>query len=321
MSASLLVVDDNPSVIQIMATFLAEVGQVRFATNATAALEQMRIEPPDLVLLDAEMPGMSGFQLCMALKAERTLSGVPVMFVTAHNGKEFELAGLEAGAVDFVSKPFSRKLLLARVRTQLRLKSLTDELKRQADVDGLTGIANRRAFDTAFEREWLRARRSGAVLSVILLDVDYFKRYNDHYGHLAGDACLKAVSHALKDVAMRPGDLVARYGGEEFAILLSDTTREGARHVTRVAVDAIAALKLPHAVSEASRYVSVSAGVAHCVPPRPLPGESEPAARDRLLAAADTALYAAKHGGRAQGWWLEIGTDPAMQQARRVDAE
>ena len=150
---NILLVDDDPRTIQIMGRILAPLGNLRFATSGREALRLARESPPDLVLLDADMPEMSGFDVCAAMKSEPTLSDVPVIFVTNHSESAFEVTAFELGAVDFIAKPVSAPLVLARVRTQLRLKRLADELRRSATTDGLTGVANRRQFDDVLERE------------------------------------------------------------------------------------------------------------------------------------------------------------------------
>lgn len=193
MNDNILLVDDDPRTIQILARILAQSGNLRFATNGQEALRLARESVPDLVLLDAEMPGLSGFQVCAAMKADPALSDVPVVFVTGHSDSTFEVAAFELGAVDFISKPVSAPLVLARVQTQLRVKRLTDELRRVATTDGLTGVANRRQFDDVLGREWLRARRAGDPMALLMIDVDHFKLYNDRYGHPAGDSCLRKV--------------------------------------------------------------------------------------------------------------------------------
>jgi diguanylate cyclase (GGDEF)-like protein len=320
MKPSILVVDDNPAMIQLMASVLAQTGRVRFAMTGRDALAQMRDDLPDLVLLDAEMPGMNGFELCAILRADARLAEVPVIFVTAHDSDEYELRGLEAGAVDFISKPISRPLLLARVRTHLRLKALSDELKRLASIDGLTKIANRRCFEQEFEREWLRARRTGAPLSLLLVDVDHFKLYNDRYGHPAGDECLRAVAAALDGVAVRPADLVARYGGEEFVLLLPDTPAVGADHVAVRALEAVAALHLAHAAAPERDEVAISIGVACLSGSIPTSTRDADGGVDRmgLLRAADDALYSAKRGGRAQAWRCDVSRTDDVNVARSI---
>lgn len=294
MLPDLMLVDDSPSMIQVLGRMLAGTARVRFATNGAAAIEQLRRSPADLILLDAEMPGMDGFELCARLKDDPALADVPVIFVTGHSDATYELRGLDAGAVDFIAKPVSEPLLLARVRTQLRVKKLTDELRQMAAIDGLTGLANRRAFDRELQREWQRAQRDGHPLALLLIDVDHFKKYNDHYGHPAGDACLQAVAQALKSASPRAADLAARYGGEEFALLLPQTDLAGAELVARRALDAVARLALPHAASPTGPGVSISVGLSLREP-----GATDPSQPSTLLAQADGALYAAKAGGRA----------------------
>jgi diguanylate cyclase (GGDEF)-like protein len=330
MSNKILIVDDNPGMIQLMGRILSGLGQLRFATDGAAALRQMHDVPPDLVLLDAEMPGMSGFEVCAALKEDALLRDIPVIFVTGHVAPEFELKGLDIGAVDFIHKPISEPLLLARVRTQLRIKQLGDELKRLATVDALTEVANRRSFDTALAREWKRGLRKGSEISLLMIDVDHFKLFNDHYGHPAGDTCLRAVGQTLRATSLRPGDVVARYGGEEFVMLLPETARAGAEHLAHRVLDAIESLGMPHDASTTSRHVTVSIGIgcydrdsrcwAEPSSESDFGGHVSAAAAD-LVQSADRALYAAKAGGRAQAWRLDIDDVDAPQLAREIAPE
>ena len=309
MNSKILLVDDNPGMIQVMARILSGLGQIRFATSGAAALQQAREMVPDLILLDAEMPGMNGYQVCEALKADPALAEVPVIFVTGHSGQDHELKGLEIGAVDFLAKPISEPLLLARVRTQLRVKHLTDELRRIGTVDALTETMNRRAFDEALPREWKRSLRTNQAISLLMVDVDHFKLYNDTYGHPAGDACLRSVALALKSASQRPGDLVARYGGEEFALLLPNTSRDGAEHLAHRVLESVAALKVPHAASPTSDHLTVSIGISYLDQHSPswaaLPEDSREAQDiasrfPDFFRSADKALYAAKAAGRNQ---------------------
>lgn len=291
---SILVVDDNAHLIALLGKMLEPLGQVRFATSGSAAMALMRSLPPDLVLLDAEMPGMNGYEVCQAMKVDPDLGAIPVIFVTAHDDVEAELRGLAAGAVDFIAKPVNEPVLLARVRTQLRLKSLADELRRSASIDGLTRLANRSSFDQRLAQEWARAVRARSGLSLLLLDVDHFKKFNDHYGHPAGDDCLRLVSAALGAQARRPADHASRVGGEEFALLLPDTDAAGALEAAERVRSAVAALGLPHAASPTSAHVTVSIGVATCHPASlPHLGTEKD-----LVAQADKALYLAKSQGR-----------------------
>lgn len=304
---SILLVDDDPLIIRSISRILSEIAELRFATNGETALRLVRESAPDLILLDSEMPGMSGFKVCEALKSEPEFADVPIIFVTSHSDDATHVAGLEAGAVDFISKPISEPLLLARVKSQLRIKRLTDELRSSTMQDPLTHIANRRRFDERLSREWLRCARSGEPLSVLMLDVDYFKRFNDTYGHPAGDMCLQEVAAVLRDSCRRPADVVARYGGEEFAVLLPDVGLEGARHVALRILKGLSDLALPHAGSSVSPYVTASLGLGYL--DQILPTHD----KRNLLSAADKALYAAKGAGRAQAWALDASDAQSHQ--------
>ena len=183
---NILLVDDDPGAIQVLGRILSGSGNLRFATSGEDGLRLARESAPDLILLDAEMPGMSGFQVCKALKADPALADVPVIFVTGHSASTFEVAGFELGAADFIAKPVVPPLFLARVKTQLRVKRTADEARRIATIDVLTGVANRRRFDESLSQEWRRARRSGSALALLMIDVDHFKRFTERHGHPAG---------------------------------------------------------------------------------------------------------------------------------------
>ncbi|MDH3209437.1 MAG: diguanylate cyclase, partial [Burkholderiaceae bacterium] len=228
MEADILIVDDDPGTIQVLARILTGLGKLRFATDGKTALRMARKQRPDLMLLDAEMPGMNGYLVCEIMKGDPELVDVAVMFITSYAGLKFEVAGLEMGAADFISKPVSEPLLVARVKTQLRVKRLTDQLRDVAHIDALTEISNRRRFDELLNLEWLRGLREGHPVALLLADVDHFKLFNDAYGHPAGDVCLRMVAQALSSACRRPADLVARIGGEEFAVLMPNTPLDGA---------------------------------------------------------------------------------------------
>jgi diguanylate cyclase (GGDEF)-like protein len=331
MSHDILLVDDDPGSIQLMSRMLQGVGSLRFATNGTDALRLAKEATPDLMLLDAEMPGMSGFDICRALKSDPMLADVSVIFVTCHSEPAFEVQGFALGAADFIAKPVSAPLLVARVETQLRVKRMSDELRRIATVDVLTGVANRRRFDDALEQEWRRSRRSSEPLALLMIDVDHFKLFNDRYGHPAGDTCLRSVAQALCGTSLRPADLVARYGGEEFAVLLPQTPRSGAGHVAQAVLEGVAALAIAHDESPTARNVTVSVGIA-CYDEES-PGWQPSAAESRsverpgaypspldLVKAADQALYAAKNAGRAQARLLDIAHADIPRLARDIAA-
>ncbi len=288
----LLVVDDQPVNIQALHQVFAADCQVLMATSGAQALALCRDKQPDLVLLDVQMPGMDGYELCAQLKADALLNTIAVIFVTSNNRPEDETRALEAGAADFITKPFNPVVVRARVRAQLTIKLQADLLREMAFIDGLTGVHNRRHFDERLDIEMQRAIRSRAQLAVVLADVDFFKRYNDAYGHLAGDDCLRKVARTLGACLRRPGDVLARYGGEEFACVLPDTDLAGALGVAEGMEAAVRALQMPHAKSDVMPVVTLSLGVAVTISGRgDVPG---------LLSLADEQLYKAKAQGRGR---------------------
>ena len=289
----LLVVDDQPSNIQTLFEIFKDECEVCMATNGVDAIAFCQTRLPDLILLDVMMPGMGGYAVCQHLKNDPLTHRIPIIFVTAQNDPEEEAQGFDQGGVDFIIKPFHANVVKARVRTHLTLKQQSDLLRSLSLTDGLTGVANRRQFDKALEVEWRGAQRSGQPLGLIMIDVDYFKKYNDHYGHQAGDACLQSIALTLKAGFTRSHDLLARYGGEEFAGILPNTPLEGAQKKARHLEKVIRALHIPHQHSDIDNVVSVSLGVAVTVPKK---GENW----SDLIAAADNQLYLAKQAGRGQ---------------------
>jgi diguanylate cyclase (GGDEF)-like protein len=269
------------------------------ATNGPQALALCASKQPDLVLLDVVMPGMDGYEVCRQLQADPATRDIPVIFVTAHNDEVAETQGLEVGAVDFISKPINPKIVRARVKTHLTLKAHSDLLRQWVYLDGLTGVRNRRCFDEQLVSEWARAQRNGSALSVVLLDVDFFKRYNDRYGHQAGDDCLRQVAACLRQGVKRPADLVARYGGEEFVCLLPETPLAGALDFARHLGQGVAALGLPHEDSSAAGVVTVSLGVC-------TKADNGTGSAQALLREADAQLYIAKSRGRNQACGAEL---------------
>lgn len=298
-----LVVDDEPVNIEVLAGGL-EGYEVVFAASGAEALAQAAAEAPDLILLDVMMPDLDGYEVCRRLKADHRLRKIPVIFVTALGQAADVVRGLEAGAVDYITKPVTLPVMRARVRAHLELKLARDTLERRALVDGLTGLANRRRFDEFLEQEWRRAARGQTSLALVMLDVDFFKRYNDYYGHLAGDECLRQVAGVLRAALQRPADLAARYGGEEFACLLPETDAEGAARVADRIQSGLAAQRLPHANSPTAAWVTVSQGVAV-----QWPAASQTALG--LVQAADQWLYAAKSSGRNRIVTAPLETPPA----------
>ena len=288
---TILVADDTPSNIELLEMVLGEDHEILFAVNGREAVEVALAETPDLILLDVMMPEMDGFEVCQRLKADRRTADIPIIFVTALDQEGEETRGLELGAIDFISKPISPPVVKARVRNHIELKRQRDILGGLSFLDGLTGLANRRRFDQFLDMEWRRGIRSGAPLSLIMMDIDFFKHFNDAAGHLAGDDCLRKVAQALAGAVQRPGDLVARYGGEEFGCVLSETATASARIVAERLQAAVAELALPHPRSTVSPWVTLSMGVATVIPT--FGAESR-----ALIQAADLAMYAAKAAGR-----------------------
>ncbi|WP_159993129.1 diguanylate cyclase domain-containing protein [Roseomonas sp. 18066] len=288
---NILIVDDEVSNIEIISAILEDDHEVCFATSGEEALQIARAELPDLILLDVLMPGLDGYEVCRQLKADAVLSDVPVIFTTALGDQEAEVKGLELGAIDYVTKPVAPVILRARVRNHLDMKRMRDELAELAVTDALTGLGNRRCLETRLAQEAARLAARGEMLSIIILDVDFFKRFNDLYGHAEGDRCLTMVASALNRAMHRSSHLAARYGGEEFACILPGLGHEDAMEMAQSILTRIQALGIPHSASDVAPYVTVTAGVATAA----CRAEVEP---QRWIVAADRQLYAAKAAGR-----------------------
>jgi diguanylate cyclase (GGDEF)-like protein len=304
------VVDDQPVNVQALYQAFAADHQVLMATSGEQALALCASARPDLVLLDVVMPGMDGHEVCRRLKAAVVTRDIPVIFVTAQNDEAAETLGLELGAVDFISKPINPKIVRARVKAHLTLKAQSDLLRDWAYMDVLTGVHNRRHFDERLASEWARAVRNRAALSLILLDVDHFKRYNDRYGHQAGDECLRRVADTLKAGLKRPGDLVARYGGEEFVCLLPGADFDGAMALANHLGKQVFDQQIEHADSSVAPVITVSLGVCSV-------SENVCGTAAMLLREADAQLYAAKSSGRNQTCGTRM---PALETKRHDGA-
>jgi diguanylate cyclase (GGDEF)-like protein len=304
----ILAIDDTPTNLLTLGAALGGEFALQVATSGAEGLALAGKSAPDLILLDVMMPDMDGYETCRRLKADPLTRDTPVIFVTALNGPEDEAFGLEVGAVDFISKPLNSTVVRARVRTHLTLKYQADLLRSMAFLDGLTGIANRRQFDEALQREWRACLRTGTSLALAMIDIDHFKSFNDTCGHQAGDACLRAIAGILHNDMSRPHDLIARYGGEEFACLLPDTDLEGAWVKAEQLRHAVQSLGIPHEASATAPVVTISVGLETFIPTDELTPE-------RLVATADDQLYKAKHAGRnrvccaAPGMEAELSTN------------
>jgi diguanylate cyclase (GGDEF)-like protein len=244
-----------------------------------------------------------------------------VIFVTSHCEPDFQVTCFELGAVDFVQKPVQAVVLLARLQMHLRHKRTSDALRRSASLDPLTQLANRRVFDEMLDHEWKRALRTHQALSLLLIDIDFFKAFNDQYGHPAGDDCLRRFADALRSIAARATDLVARYGGEEFAVLLPDTESTGAQAVAGRLLKLLSEAAIPHSRSAVAAHVTASVGVSTFVPSvTPSARRSEPPYPSqlnalRLLSIADEALYEAKRSGRSRVSYRPLAQGRAASHA------
>lgn len=289
--SSILIVDDDIHLIRMMSQILKDFGRVLFATSGEKALEIAKEQKPDLILLDVEMTPMDGYEVCRRLKQDEACSNCAIIFMTANVGMDVEIACLDAGAVDFIAKPLNPPVVQARVRTHLRLQHNSAALESLAQHDAMTGLYNRGYFNQAIESEYRRLQRHQLPLGIALVDIDYFKNYNDSYGHLAGDATLTAVAQALELATKRPGELVARYGGEEFVVLLPQVDKTVLLQYGLMLCETVRALQIPHAASTCSHHITISVGLSLAIPSH----DSSPGA---LLEQTDRALYQAKKNGR-----------------------
>lgn len=320
LTMNILIVDDSLVTRTFLADMLHEAGYDNIIQAAsmeevfTIFCDKDKSLCPlvDLVLLDIHLPGKDGIEGCRELKQIDQFQDVPVIIISGLDQLDNLESAFAAGASDYLTKPPNRLELKARVSSALKLKREIDrrkarerellelterleaanaELQLLSTRDGLTGIANRHAGRAFLSREWLRAIREQHEFSVIMVDIDFFKLYNDSHGHLEGDECLKMVANALQNGLHRPADILVRYGGEEFMALLPDTGSDGAFIVGRAMQDAVAATQLHHGSSTVSSHVTVSVGIASTIPGEDMPVEA-------LIASADRALYRSKQAGR-----------------------
>jgi len=303
-----LLIEDTLTSATLVSHQLRKIGiEPIVARNGETGIELYKQEHPDLILLDIIMPGMDGFEVARRIRQlEQFGEWTPIIFLTARTSDADLEKAISVGGDDYLIKPVSETVLAAKVRAMQRIAQMrflllvltrklddaNQELTRLSSLDGLTGISNRRQFDETLLREWRRLGRQGRPLSMLLCDVDYFKQFNDAYGHQVGDECLKAVARTLKDTLRRPADLVARYGGEEFAVILPDTEITGALQVAEAMRSAVEGLNITHRYSKGASVVTISIGVASTTPSRT--GSDSSA----LLKRADDALYQAKQAGR-----------------------
>lgn len=288
----ILIVDDNKQNIELLMELFRRDYKIVAALNAKRALKiSMSDSPPDIILLDIIMPDIDGYQLCAILKEDPLTKNIPVIFITAVSEIMDENRGFALGAVDYITKPFHPPMVKARVKLHLNLKRKQELLEKYAFIDALTEIPNRRRFDEILKVEWNRALRSKHPLSLIMLDLDHFKLYNDTYGHGKGDDCLRRVAGAMNRSLRRSSDFVSRYGGEEFAVILpAATSREAVEVATQIQA-AIKALSIEHTSSPVKKQVTISMGIATIIP-------DTDKTCTFLITEADRKLYETKASGR-----------------------
>lgn len=286
--ATILVVDDQPINIQIVFQVLGNEYNILMATSGKQAIKVCHDSRPDLILLDVVMPEQDGLETCRQLKADKQLADIPVIFVTGLQHQTDEDACWDAGGVDFIQKPFNTNTLRNRVKAHLALKRQADLLRSLAYLDGLTGIYNRRYFDNVLSIQLAQHRRKLSPLAVLMIDIDYFKKYNDTFGHLAGDDALRKVASALKH-SVRQADMVARYGGEEFVVLLADTDINGAVTVAKKMLHHVLELDIAPPQTPATK-LSISVGIAVA--------DEAKGYDSNIIELADQQLYLSKQRGR-----------------------
>ena len=306
-----LVADDSLTNLMIVRKHIETAGhEVTAVEDGLQAVKMFNELKPDLVILDVMMPNMDGFEAATRIRAlcDRQNIWIPIIFLSAMNQDEDLAKGIESGGDDYLTKPISRIVLNAKLKAMERiaqmrqeLAQVNHELRQLSEVDGLTGIANRRRFNDYFEREFRRACRENSDLSLLILDVDNFKLFNDHYGHQAGDDCLQQIASEVAGKLKRPADLLARYGGEEFVAVLPNTPVGGAQFVANTLVKAVENLQIIHATSSTGPVVTISIGYAtlntRCV---------DNLNSKTFIEYADKALYQAKSSGRNQAeFWNE----------------
>jgi two-component system chemotaxis family response regulator WspR len=309
-----LLVDDQPMVAEGIRRMLMEESDISFhyCRDPREALQMAADLHATTILQDLVMPDIDGFTLVRFFRNNPATKDIPVIVLSSKEDPKIKSEAFGHGANDYLVKLPDKIELIARIRahsrsfmlqverdmafkalreTQRQLEESNAELKRLSSLDGLTGIANRRRFDEYLDEEWRRAQRNNSFLAMILIDIDYFKTYNDNYGHQSGDDTLKQVAATLKNTVQRPGDLVARYGGEEFVVVLPSTDLAGTLVVAERLRATIEALQIPHVLSQCTNVITISLGAVSMRPPvNGVPAD--------IISEADKALYAAKKGGR-----------------------
>ncbi|MEW6991235.1 diguanylate cyclase [Colwelliaceae bacterium 6441] len=293
LSQKILIVDDEKANRKILKELLQDEATIIFAKNGQQAIEYARKHIPDLILLDVIMPDRSGFDVIEEIKNDPITMNISVIFVTGLANSDDEERGFDLGGCDYIYKPFKANIVIARVLMHLELIQQRKMLNEIAHIDALTGISNRRKMDLVLADELAANKRDKKQLAVALIDVDFFKPYNDNYGHGAGDIALKKVAASFREVLQRPRDFAARYGGEEFLIILPDSNMEGSKLIISNIVQAIADKEIKHEHSKASNLLTISIGAV-------IIDDNQKTSTSDVLLKADNLLYQAKKNGRDQ---------------------
>lgn len=293
--ATILIVDDMSTNLMMLSDILKDDYNIKISKTGEKAIELCKNLDIDLVLLDIEMPLMNGYEVCKNLKNYEKTKNIPIIFVSAKNSEEDEEYGLNLGAIDYISKPFSKVIIKARVKNQIKLKQKSELLEKLSNYDGLTNIKNRRYFDDRLTQVYKDSKIKNTNLALMMIDIDFFKPYNDNYGHGKGDEALKIVAKTLENSILntldRPNDLVARYGGEEFVVLLSNIDLKELEDISNRLVKAIRDENIEHKFSKVASYLTISLGAV-------LYKSSNDLSIASIMKSADEALYEVKQKSR-----------------------
>jgi diguanylate cyclase (GGDEF)-like protein len=296
---TILIVDDDKPNRKMLKELLQEQAKIIFAKNGKQAKELARKHLPDLILMDVIMPDLSGFDVIEALKNDPETMNISVIFITGLANNDDEARGFDLGGCDYIYKPFKSNIVIARVTMHLELIRQRKMLDEIAHIDPLTGVNNRRKMDIVLAEEVDVNRLEISPLVVAIIDIDFFKQFNDNYGHGAGDVALRHVGQALSEICQRPRDFVARYGGEEFLIVLPDCDQAGAENILSNLAQAIKDKMIKHEFSSTSNLLTISMGAV-------VVQSSIPVTVDKIMNQADSLLYQAKNNGRDQWCIAEL---------------
>jgi len=294
---SILAIDDNPDNLALVEFLLQSDYKIYSASSGESGLKKSQQHKPDLILLDLIMPGMDGFHVLVELKRNPATRHIPIIILSSLCHSNEEIKGLSLGAVDYISKPFTPTLLKLRVQLHLKIVAQHQKIQQLAHQDHLTKLNNRRYFDQQLDLEIKHSSRGHTPLSLALIDIDHFKLYNDHFGHVKGDKVLRQVADELTKNLQRDTDLIARYGGEEFVLVLPHTHKDGAIQLCKKLIQAIYNLSITHPLAQPHQQITISVGGYSYYPHQQQWQASE------FINQADKQLYQAKSNGRHQVCW------------------